>query len=345
MPLKVFVEINGPAVGASRAELLAYIQQLEAAGATGVCVSDHLFAAPTGDRRRAAVPQCDPLTTLAAVAGMSERLELQTIVANTAWIHPGLLLRQFAQLAVLGGGERVTAGMGAGWNAEELDALGMRLAPFNDRARRLEETLTMARQLFNEGVASISGSSVIARDLPLSPRPSVRPRLLVGGGSDRVAEIAGRLADVIDLQGHPKFGKVVGTVADQQAADARRRCLTTVDDLVERMSLVRSTAIAAGREPGELVASVQVAYVAYGSRSRMEEAGAAILAQWAQLPPCSLDQNPFVLLGGPKQIAETLRERAERFGLDRISLGERNDVTLAPADPLRFCREVAPLLE
>ena len=78
---------------------------------------------------------CDPLTTLAAVAGLSERLEVQTVVMNSAWVHPGLLLRQFAQLAVLLGGERVTAGLGAGWSAEEFDALGLAMpgVPYPDR--------------------------------------------------------------------------------------------------------------------------------------------------------------------------------------------------------------------
>jgi alkanesulfonate monooxygenase SsuD/methylene tetrahydromethanopterin reductase-like flavin-dependent oxidoreductase (luciferase family) len=79
---------------------------------------------------------CDPLTTLSAVAALSRRLELTTVVVNSQWIHPGLLLRQFAQLAVLAGGERVTAGLGAGWSNDEFEALGLEMPPYPATLRR-----------------------------------------------------------------------------------------------------------------------------------------------------------------------------------------------------------------
>ena len=61
---------------------------------------------------------------------------------NTAWIHPALLLRQFSQLAVLIGWERVTAGLGACWSTEEFAALGLELPPFRTRMDRLEEVMS-----------------------------------------------------------------------------------------------------------------------------------------------------------------------------------------------------------
>jgi alkanesulfonate monooxygenase SsuD/methylene tetrahydromethanopterin reductase-like flavin-dependent oxidoreductase (luciferase family) len=83
-------------------------------GATGVSVSDHIFFTSGGRPRSDGVGHgCDPLTTLAAVAGLSDRLAVQTVVMSSAWMHPGLLLRQFAQLAVLVGGGRVTSNSSA----------------------------------------------------------------------------------------------------------------------------------------------------------------------------------------------------------------------------------------
>jgi alkanesulfonate monooxygenase SsuD/methylene tetrahydromethanopterin reductase-like flavin-dependent oxidoreductase (luciferase family) len=146
--VKVFVEISAVAATAGRSELSQYVARLEDAGATGVTVSDHLFYTRDGLPRRSGVrPACDPLTTLASVAALSDRLELQTVVVNTAWIHPALLLRQFTQLAVLAGGERVTAGLGAGWSPEEFAAQGLQMPPFRQRMERLEEVLALARQL------------------------------------------------------------------------------------------------------------------------------------------------------------------------------------------------------
>ncbi len=124
--MTVFVDLTRFAATASRVQMRDMVARLEDAGATGVTVSDHLFHTRDGVPRRDGVdPGPDPLTTLAAVAVLSDRLELQTGVVNAAWIHPALLLRQFTQLAVLAGGVRVTAGLGAGWSTEEFAALGL----------------------------------------------------------------------------------------------------------------------------------------------------------------------------------------------------------------------------
>jgi len=185
--VKVFVELTHFAATAGRSALRDRIAALEDAGATGVAVFDHVFLTRDGrPRRDGADPGCEPMTTLAAVAGLSDRLELQTVVMNTAWIHPALLLRQFSQLAVLVGGERVTAGLGAGWSTEEFAALGLELPPFRTRMDRLEEVLQLARTLYDRGAVTLEGTHIVARDLPLSPVPEQPPALLVGGGSDRV---------------------------------------------------------------------------------------------------------------------------------------------------------------
>lgn len=112
--MKVFVEISHLAASMNRREFADAIRAIEDSGASGVSVSDHIFA--THDRvprRQESSATCDPLTTLGVVAGLSDSLEVETIVVNTAWVHPALILRQFAQLAQMLGGDRVTAGLGA----------------------------------------------------------------------------------------------------------------------------------------------------------------------------------------------------------------------------------------
>ena len=196
--MKVFVELTRFAATAGRTAMREMVAQLEDAGATGVSVSDHIFVTLDGrPRRQGVAPGCDPLTTLAMVGGLSERLEVQTVVMNSAWIHPALLLRQFSQLAVLIAGERVTAGLGAGWSAEEFEAMGLQLPSFRARMDRLEEVLHLARELYDHGAVTFEGRYVVARDLSLSPVPERAPLLLVGGGSDRVLQMAGRYADVL----------------------------------------------------------------------------------------------------------------------------------------------------
>jgi alkanesulfonate monooxygenase SsuD/methylene tetrahydromethanopterin reductase-like flavin-dependent oxidoreductase (luciferase family) len=347
LTVKVFVDLTRFAASATRAQLRDRVAQLEDVGATGVSVSDHIFFTAGGRPRTDGVGHgCDPITTLGAVAGLSDRLEVQTVVMNTAWVHPGLLLRQFAQLAVLLGGERVTAGLGAGWSAEEFDALGLAMPRFRDRIDRLEEVLRVARGLWTDGLVTQAGRYVVARDLPLSPVPDRSPRLLVGGGSDRLLELAGRFADLLDLHGDPRHGRVAGaTMAQAAAGDVARRAHTTVDDLAERIGLVRDAAQAAGRPRNAVGVATQIWYVAFGSSAQVRAAEEELCASWAGIPYRPLDRSPYLLFGSPTQMAEALAERREAYGLERISLSEEGGITAAPPDPLRFCREVLPLLK
>src|SRR5205823_9952486 len=101
------------------------------------------------------------------------------------------------------------------------EALGLQMAPLAERLERLEESARLARELFDHRVATLEGRRVIARDLPLAPLPAVPPRLLLGGGSDRVLQIAGRYADALDLNGSSRRAAVAGP--DLPGADTRRR--------------------------------------------------------------------------------------------------------------------------
>jgi alkanesulfonate monooxygenase SsuD/methylene tetrahydromethanopterin reductase-like flavin-dependent oxidoreductase (luciferase family) len=329
--MKVLVEVTQFAAAASNRDLREKVRELEDLGATGVSVSDHIFVS-TGSR------PCDPMTTLAAVAALTDRLELQTVVMNSEWIHPALLLRQFAQLAVLADGRRVTAGLGAGWNSEEFVAMGITMAPYQNRMERLEETLQIASQLFRDGVASLSGHHVSVNELPISPVPQNPPRLLVGGGSDRILNLAGRYCDALDLRGDPRHGAMLGkTLAEARLRINRTFALTTIDDHVRQVSQVREASVAAGRPADSVKISVQLQHVIYGGRREIRAGEERLCTDWGHIPWRPLDQNPQVLMGEPRQMADALAERSQRFGLDQVILKEGTDVS-------RFCRKVLPLM-
>ena len=93
----------------------------------------------------------DCLTVLTTVASHSTRLGVATLVANVDLGHPLPLLRRFANLAVIHGGTRVYAGLGAGWSRSEFEALGMPMPPHRERLERLAETTRLARTLFDNG--------------------------------------------------------------------------------------------------------------------------------------------------------------------------------------------------
>ena len=157
--------------------------------------------------------------------------------------------------------------------------------------------------------------------------------------------MAGRYADLLDLHGDPKHGRVVGaTMAQAAAGDVARRAHTTVEDLAGRIGLVRDAAEAAGRPRDAVGVATQIWYVAFGSPAQVRVAEEELCASWAGIPYRPLDRGPYLLLGSPAQMAEALAERREAYGLERISLSEEAGIAAAPPDPLRFCREVLPLV-
>jgi alkanesulfonate monooxygenase SsuD/methylene tetrahydromethanopterin reductase-like flavin-dependent oxidoreductase (luciferase family) len=327
--MKVYVTDRGGSLEALRQR----VRDLEAMGVSGVLVSDHLFVAGGGPRREARLPT-EPLTTLAAIAALSERLHVGTIVSNVGLLHPALVLRQFVNLAAMVGGERVLAGLGAGWNREEFEALGMPMPSFQTRMQRLEEAAALARQWFDTGLANLEGEQVVARDLPMAPPASTPPRVLLGGGSDRILDIAGRHADALDLNGTSSSGKVSG--ANLPQADLRRRLSTTVADLERSVQRVRQTARQAGRPADAVRLSVLIGHFQLCSNGEIADIEQAI-ASSAGLHGRDLRECPYVLTGEAEQVAEVLVERRRRLELDAVILG-------GGVDPRPFCERVLPRL-
>ena len=114
-------------------------------------------------------------------------------------------------------------------------------------------------------------------------------------------------------------------------------------DLAARIERVREASELAGRPRDAVRVSTQIWFTAYGSAEDVRTAQATLAADWAGLPGQPLDRSPYLLFGSPARMAEALLERAEAYGLDRISLKEGGGAQYAP-DPIRFCREVLPLL-
>jgi alkanesulfonate monooxygenase SsuD/methylene tetrahydromethanopterin reductase-like flavin-dependent oxidoreductase (luciferase family) len=299
-------------------------QRLEQLGVTGVIQGDHPFV--PGAPLPVAAMAADCLTVLTTIAAHAKRLKIASLVANVGLLHPYLVLRKFSHLAVLHGGERVYAGIGAGWADRDFEALGLAMPPGPSRLDRLEESVQLARELFDTGVATLHGEHVVATDLVLAPRSEVPPRLLLGGGARRVLELAGRRADHLDIAPPPR---VQGESVFQQ------KLLATIDDIAASAEMMRAAARTAGRDGGNVTTSVLLSNVVFceGGRVRAEEEA---LCTSVGLPHRSLDSCPYVLIGDPARIAELVRERTERIGLDWLIVPE-NAID-------QFCADVMPAL-
>ena len=164
-------------------ELAEMVRTAEGIGLDSIWVGDHLLYR---DRGPQPVGPWEAWSQLAAIAAITERVELGPLVAATSFHNPGMLAKKAAAVQEISGG-RLILGLGAGWNEAEYEAFGF---PFDHRVSRFEESFTIIRELLRDGHADLDGTYVRADDLTLLP-PSAHsaPPLMVGSKGARMLEI------------------------------------------------------------------------------------------------------------------------------------------------------------
>ena len=186
---------GGPTSFARVAEVAREAERL---GFDAVWISDHFFASLErygGDATRYGA--LEPLTTLAALAPLTERIRLGTLVLSAGFRHPAVVGKAAAAIDLLSGG-RLELGLGAGWFRDEFEAFGYGFGSLGERFGLLEETLGVLGALFDGEPASFAGPRFALRGAYNRPRPVQEPRppLLVGGkGGPRLLRLAAELAD------------------------------------------------------------------------------------------------------------------------------------------------------
>jgi probable F420-dependent oxidoreductase len=190
--MKVGVNLLNFGPGATPESLASWASFAEKQGFHFIAISDHVAVTPDVARQYPA-PFYDPFTTLAWLAGITERVELATTVAILPYRHPLQLARIGANLDRIANG-RLILGVGVGWAKQEFDALGI---PFHRRGAMADDYLAAIRVLWTEDVASHEGVFVRFRDVETGPRP-VRlphPPIWVGGNGPAALLRAVRFGD------------------------------------------------------------------------------------------------------------------------------------------------------
>ena len=166
-----------------RDELAAIARAAEETGFDSVWVGDHLLY--RGGARAERGPW-DCWSTLAWLAGITERVAIGPLVACTAFHPPGILARQAAAVDELSGG-RLVAAFGAGWNQDEFRAFGL---PFDHHVTRFEEAFTIIRKLLAGERVDFEGRFHTVREAVLLPPPARVPKLMIGANAPRMLSIA-----------------------------------------------------------------------------------------------------------------------------------------------------------
>ncbi len=181
--MKIGVQLPEVEWEVSFPEYLEMARCAERVGFDSIWVGDHLiYDLPKGARG-----PWEAWTTLAAIAAVTERVEIGPLVASTSFHAPPMLAKQAATVDAISEG-RLILGLGAGWNRREYDAFGF---PYDRRVSRFEEAFTIVRTLLRDGEIDFHGDYYdIDRCVlhPRSPRPA-GPPLMVGSIGPRMLGI------------------------------------------------------------------------------------------------------------------------------------------------------------
>mgnify|MGYP000873651487 FL=1 len=144
------------------------------AGWHSITFGDHLLLGPNlaaypygAFLHRAESAWPEPLTTLAAMAAVTERLVLSTGILLAPLRSPVLLAKSIATLDCLSRG-RAQLALGVGWQREEYDAVGI---PWEERYRRLDEGVAACRALWGSQPVNFESANVKVEDAWALPRP------------------------------------------------------------------------------------------------------------------------------------------------------------------------------
>jgi alkanesulfonate monooxygenase SsuD/methylene tetrahydromethanopterin reductase-like flavin-dependent oxidoreductase (luciferase family) len=209
-------------MGARWADMRAAAIAAEEAGFDGIWTWDHLRDPDGGATSR--VPEV--WTVLSALAEVTRRAMLGSLVLNVSNRHPGLLANMAATLQEISGG-RLLLGLGAGGHrrmpyAVEQEARGLAVEPDAVRAQRVAEAAQVMRRLWSGDASSFAGT-YYQLDRPSGfLRSDPAPPIIVGGFGPRMAAIAGRHADGFNTQaGHPRLAELIRVARDEHAVAGR----------------------------------------------------------------------------------------------------------------------------
>ncbi|MGI9478540.1 MAG: LLM class F420-dependent oxidoreductase [Hyphomicrobiaceae bacterium] len=250
----------------------------------------------------------EQLTTLAFLAGCTEKLQLVTSVTVVPH-RPALLTAKILATADQLSNGRIIFGVGAGWLREEFEAL--QTDPYDARGKVTDEYITAFKELWSNAEPSFKGEFVNFDSILFAPKPANGKSIpiWVGGESNPALRRTAKLGD-----------------AWYPGSRNPKHRLDTPDRLADGITKMRAMAEKHGRDP----ATVDIAYVVLSP------------LEWEAQP--GQDTPRRIMTGTPEQIAADMRA-FKALGLTHFntsfpasSLSEMTDAMQ------KFAEDVVPLV-
>lgn len=251
---------------------------------------------------------------VSAIAAITERVEIGTLVTPAGMRNPAHLGKVVATVDNIAGG-RVVMGLGGGWMPREFTDFGQPFLGTGERLGQLAETVALLKRMWgDEEAVTFQGKYVMATDVVCQPKPPRKVPILIGGAGEKVTlKIAAAEADIWNnLAGH-------------QAA------------LSAKLDVLRRHCDAVGRDPDAIVASQQCLVTIAPDAARagpMADRAAQIFGGHMGDP-----KGPLAITGTPERCAEQIQKHID-LGCTMFVMEFFGKDTQEPAQ--LFAEEVLP---
>jgi FMNH2-dependent dimethyl sulfone monooxygenase len=268
------------------------------------------------DIKGVGAPSLDAWSTSAALAAVTERLELMVAVRPT-FHAPALLAKQAANIDHISNG-RLSLNVVSSWWEQEARMYGVNFEKHDDRYARTSEWLDVLNGAWTEPKFSYSGKYYSVENTVLEPKPVRKPRptLYAGGESEAAKNLIAQKCDAYVMHGDsPEY--VAAKVADMR--ERRERFgLPPMHFGVAGYAIVRETEAAAQRE---LERITDVKQNASGFANYQQWLNGTQLEQRMSIEEYSVSNRGLRsgLVGTPTQVQDQLG-KFEEAGVDLVLL-------------------------
>jgi dimethylsulfone monooxygenase len=261
-------------------------------------------------------PSLDAWSTAAALAAVTEKLELMVAVRPTFHL-PALLAKQAANIDHISNG-RLSLNVVSSWWADEARKYGVSFEQHDDRYARTSEWLDVVAGVWSRDHFSFSGRYYRVEDNVLQPKPVARPRptIYAGGESPAAKDLIAAKCDAYLMHGDSPetVGNKVGDMTERRAKTNR----VPLKFGVAGYAVVRDTEQEAQRE---LQRITDVQQSAAGNANYQQWLAGTQLEQRVSLEDYSVSNRGLRsgLIGTAEQVAEKIAA-FEAAGVDLLLL-------------------------
>jgi dimethylsulfone monooxygenase len=261
-------------------------------------------------------PSLDAWSTAAALAAVTEKIELMVAVRPTFHL-PALLAKQAANIDQISSG-RLSLNVVSSWWAEEARKYGVPFEQHDDRYARTSEWLDVLNGVWTQDNFSYAGKYYRVDANLLEPKPISRPRplLYAGGESEAAKQLIAEKCDAYVMHGDSPE-KIQSRIEDLRLRRERLN-LPPMQFGVAAYAIVRETEREALEEMRRIT---DVKQSAAGYANYQQWLANTQLEQRVSLEEYSVSNRGLRsgLIGTPEQVAERIVE-FERVGVDLLLL-------------------------